>query len=321
MMRSKIIGTMLGLGVACAVSACGPSSDCKCAGRDVNASVWGTAEGELMVAGYDGLERGLVKTSNGSGFGVSELFDVPLWRGWGTSLSDYWLVGGSVGRATVIHRTGGSALTFGVGSGGPPLTFARGIWGSGNDSMFVVGTGGAIAHFDGSVWARQESPVAQDLHDVWGTADDDVFAVGSAGALLHFDGSSWRSLEPPPELAATASLNAVWGSSAEDVFVVGEAEPEQSHVILHYDGVAFRVVHEGDRGLLGVHGAGPGRVVAVGGKRVGSGIEAEILSFDGSDWTEVPSSAGTFLWDVWVDADGSGYTVVGPEDTILHQAF
>jgi hypothetical protein len=185
----------------------------------------------------------------------------------------------------------------------------------------VVGTGGAIAHFDGSAWIPQQSPVEEDLHDVWGSADDDVFAVGTAGALLHFDGSTWSALELPLEPPKTATLNAVWGSSATDVFVVGETELEQSHVILHYDGVAFSVVHEGDRGLLGVHGAGPDRVVAVGGKRAGSGIEAEILEFDGSEWTHATTSAKMFLWDVWVDADGSGYTVVGPEDIIQHQGF
>jgi hypothetical protein len=159
--------------------------------------------------------------------------------------------------------------------------------------------------------------VALDLHDVWGVSADSVFAVGEGGAIVHFDGRAWSSLESP----IAANLSAVWGSSAEDVFIVGETEPEQAHAILHYDGVSVTVVEQGDRALLGVHGTAADHVVAVGGKRVGSRVEAAILKFDGSEWSDVPTGIDTFLWDVWVDADGSGYTVVGPEDTLQHLSF
>jgi hypothetical protein len=319
MLASRIIQTALLTAAAYGASACGPTSDCKCGGGEVNASIWGTAEGDLLVAGYTGLDRGLLKTSSDGGFTVSEFFEQPLWRVWGTSVSDYWLVGGSTGRATVVHRSDGPVQIWGETSNGAPIESATGIWGSANDSVFVVGTGGAIAHFDGSNWNAQVSPVKEDLRDVWGSADNDVFAVGKGSSLLHYDGETWGLLPPPSGLPADANLNAVWGSGPDDVFVVGETEVEQAHVILHYDGSSFSIVREGKRSLLGVHGTGPNRVVAVGGQRVGSGVEAEVLTFDGVEWTEARSSAETFLWDVWVD--DPGYTVVGPENTLLRQAL
>lgn len=297
--------------------ACGPSTACNCDNDDVNASIWGAQDGALLVAGYTGSDTGFVKTSSKARLDEGDFYELPLWRGWGKTASDYFLVGGSAGKASVLHRVPGRLQIWGAGGIAAPVDGARAIWGVDNESVFVVGDAGAIAQFDGFGWNAQESPVAEDLRDVWGSAADDVFAVGRNGALLHFDGTEWSSLPSP----TVADLNAVWGSSGTDVFVVGETEAEQSHVILHYDGESWSIVHEGQGGLLSVHGSAAERVVAVGGQRNGAGIDAVILKFDGIEWSEASSGAGTFLWDVWLNADGERYTVVGPRETLEELAF
>jgi hypothetical protein len=316
MSGSTILKALLLVTLA-STTACGPSSACKCDGGDVNASIWGADDGTLLVFGYTAADMGFVRTSAGAGFVEGDLFELPLWRGWGSSASDYFVLGGSVGSASVAHRTPQRMQVWGQSGASAPVNSALSLWGTSSDSVFVVGSGGAIATFDGVDWTARDNAVKEDLRDVWGSAADDVFAVGRHGTLLHFDGVEWAPFESP----TTADLNAVWGSSAEDVFVVGETEAEQSHVILHYDGQSWSVVHEGAGGLLGIHGSAPDRVVAVGGARQGDSVHAVILTFDGSEWTEVSSSAGTFLWDVWVAADGQRYTVVGPRQTLENQAF
>ena len=316
MSGSTIRKALLLLALA-STTACGPSSACKCDSGDVNASIWGADDGTLLVAGYTGGDAGFVRTSTGKAFVDGDLFELPLWRIWGSTASDYFVVGGSAGSASVAHRTAQRVQVWGQSGGTAPVTSALGLWGASTDAVFVVGAGGAIARFDGLGWTAQDNAVKEDLRDVWGSAADDVFAVGRHGTLLHFDGVSWAPHESP----TTADLNAVWGSSATDVFAVGETEAEQSHVILHYDGEAWSVVHEGAGALLGVHGSAADRVVAVGGTRNGSSVEAVVLTFDGSEWSELSSSAGTFLWDVWVSAGGDRYTVVGPRETLEDQAF
>lgn len=53
----------------------------------------------------------------------------------------------------------------------------RAIWGSGS-SVFAVGAGGTILHYDGTSWSAQTFSVPISLNGVWGTSSSNVFAVG-----------------------------------------------------------------------------------------------------------------------------------------------
>ena len=78
---------------------------CGCTGLDVNASVWGTADGNSFVVCYNGLDHRMAKTSTGSGFNATEWAPL-LGRGWGSGASDYFVVTVSVGSAGApnLHR-------------------------------------------------------------------------------------------------------------------------------------------------------------------------------------------------------------------------
>ncbi|MBX3212208.1 MAG: hypothetical protein KF850_09260 [Labilithrix sp.] len=107
-----------------------------------------------------------------------------------------------------------------------------GIWGSGPDDVWTVGSNGAVFHWDGSTWSaeRVETDAGQPrpLFGIWGTGPDDVWAF-SATDLLHSrgwtkSGADFSSFEVIKRPGATSylpiGLRAVWGSSSTDVWVL-----------------------------------------------------------------------------------------------------
>jgi len=291
-------------------------SDCDPCGDDwvVNADIWGAPEGDLFVAGYRG-HQGLLRRFDGSAW-------IPIYEGavsfrsmWGTSAQDFYVLDLT---AALLHFSSGgwevTALAGGIDAG-VPIAYAEALWGTDDDDLFVAGGGGMILHFDGVTWQPMPTPTTAALKGLWGSAHDDVLAVGDLGTILRFDGMAW-SLIPSP---TTADLTAVWGASADNVFIAGVVTSEVSHVILHFDGSNVTVMHEGDKALLGLHGAGPDCVYAVGAKRGSGGVSDGVFRFDGTRWHEGSAGVSQFLWDVWANPDGS-YIAVGPDDTIARRS-
>src|SRR5262249_3179661 len=120
--------------------------------------------------------------------------------------------------------TGGLGGTGGTGGGmtgdrvcsmdnwcwGNPMPHGNGVrarWGQPQAGLWVVGTLGIIAHWDGSSWRNTPSGTTKTLNHVWGTGPNDIWAVGDAGALLHWNGTSWTSFD-----GATETLLGVSGS-------------------------------------------------------------------------------------------------------------
>ncbi len=278
----------------------------------VNADIWGSPDGQMFIAGYRGFQGLLRRFDQGTW--------VPIYEGggalmsmWGTSSEDFFLVDV---QATVLHYDHGTWQTWALNSGadgGLTIGQAFALWGTANDDVFVAGAGGAILHFDGVAWLPMSTPTRARIKGLWGSSHDNVIAVGDEGTILRFNSGHWYLLPSP----TTAQLNAVWGAAADNVLIVGEVIPEVSHVILRFDGQAVSVVHEGDKALLGIPGSAADRSYAVGARRNDSSISGGVFRYDGATWTEQSVHVGQFLWDVWVDPDGS-YTLVGPEDTIVN---
>ncbi|MCZ7683409.1 MAG: hypothetical protein M5U28_33340 [Sandaracinaceae bacterium] len=97
---------------------------------------------------------------------------------------------------------------------------ALGVWASGSDDVYFVGSG-QVAHCasapcdDASRFAI--TPVGAVLYALWGAAPDDVVAVGGDGVVLEYDGSGWIEVRHGGPL-----LRGVGGRSSEEVFAVGE---------------------------------------------------------------------------------------------------
>jgi len=144
------------------------------------------------------------------------------------------------------------------------------VWSASATSVFAVGDGGKILHYDAASWTAQASPIPVPLTGVWGSSGTNVWTVGLGGTLLRYDGISWTA----PPSPTGVDLFAVWGSSASDVFAVGDAG-----TILHYDGTSWTVQTTGTaQGFLGVWGASASDVFAVG----DSGL---VFHYNGSAWS------------------------------------
>jgi hypothetical protein len=296
-------------GAGCRAMGSGPCDSC--GDNDVvNLDVWAAPEGDLFVAGYRAGQGLLRRFANGAW--------VPFYQGgfvltstWGTSAQDFFVL--DMYDAMLHYRHGSwETWTFALPDAGPAIGQAWALWGTANDDLFVAGLSGIILHFDGVAWQPMTSPTTNGLKGMWGTTHDNVIAVGAQGTIVRYDGAAW-SLVPSP---TTAELNAVWGSSATDVFIVGDTAPGIAHVILHFDGNAVTVMHEGESGLRGIHGTGPDRVFAVGGTRGVDRDSGSVLRFDGATWRAQPVAVDQRLWDVWVNPDGSAI-LVGPGNTIV----
>src|SRR5207244_12032612 len=130
------------------------------------------------------------------------------------------------------------------------------VWSASATSVFAVGDGGKILHYNGTNWTAQASPIPVPLTGVWGSSGTDVWAVGLGGTLLRYDGISWTGQTSPTGV----NLFAVWGSSASDAFAVGDGG-----TILHYDGTTWTAQATGTgQDFLGVWGTSGSDVFAVG---------------------------------------------------------
>jgi hypothetical protein len=310
-MRRGLLVAFPLFGVWCSV---GCTTDDPNADYMVNASIWGSPEGQIFVAGYNGTDRpvarrGFLKTLTPEGLVTLHDTEEELWDVWGTNSSDFFALGSAASHFTVFHQHGGQWDAW--NSSDVQWAIGR-IWGTAPDDVFGVDGRGNISHFGGTSWERMQSPTEAALEAVWGTSSQNVIAVGAGGTIVRYDGSVW-TLEASP---STAKLRGIWGSSPTDVFVIGETVAERTHVILHYDGNAWSPVHEGEPNLLGIHGSGPSCVYAVGGKRDGNAVRSGVLFFDGKTWIQTADDAGQFLWDVWV-TPACGFYAVGPDDTLI----
>ncbi|MBK6462831.1 MAG: hypothetical protein IPF92_17765 [Myxococcales bacterium] len=109
-----------------------------------------------------------------------------------------------------------------------PLHAFTAVWGSSKNDVWAVGSGGTIAHFDGTNWALTESGVRNTFFAVWGSGPNDVWAVSDSQVILHCSGfrgpqTTWEAVPTPLPVASSAYIDAIWGSSPTDIRIGGRA--------------------------------------------------------------------------------------------------
>ncbi len=170
-----------------------------------------------------------------------------------------------------------------------------GIWGSGPDDIFAVGTVGTVLHFDGSQWRHMESGTSITLESVWGSGPNDVYAAGwggeATGLVIHYDGTRWSSVLNFED----ADLHSVWGSGPNDVYV----DSSDANIPYHFNGTRWRAIDYGvEIHTYGIGGSGPDDV-HIGGQ----------IHFDGESWQPVTGVWGSPM-DIWGFAPDNAYLVV-----------
>ena len=100
----------------------------------------------------------------------------------GSTWADIYAVGG----ATVLHFSSAVWDTLIT----PPLGFTSSqslfdVWASYND-VWIVGDGGTLLHYDGTLWTLTTAEGAPSLTSVWGSSGTNLYAVGKGGVILHY---------------------------------------------------------------------------------------------------------------------------------------
>ena len=135
-------------------------------------AVWGSAKDDVWVVGYNPQKLGMDAHDLDSLVGAAE-------------------ARGAAGTVSVIHLTpaGWQELKS------PSAEHWLGVWGAAANDVWVVGTKGAILHWDGRALTAVKSPATRALLAVRGTSAQNVWAVGEE--WVHWDGKAWTRVDAP----------------------------------------------------------------------------------------------------------------------------
>lgn len=206
------------------------------------------------------------------------------------------------------------------------LAFAA-IWGTSAADIWAVGTGGAIAHYDGAKWSLTPSGTKQSLQAIWGSSRDDVWVTSTPGVILRgaLGGASpsWEIVSPPLADYATVTasrgklVSTVWGWSKDDVLFGGEAfapraaDPPQTQWRASDSGfvpISGCVRNGSCPTIRSIWGTGPSHIWAVG--AAGHTRHASAIDEAGApEWTELDSQTTSELLSVWGAGGGEVWTV------------
>lgn len=181
--------------------------------------IWGASPGDVWAVGGTVDKNGFAWRVSGDDVEpeptvpASVVADAAIWKMFGTSASDAWLVGS----AGVSFHWDGSALTpedTGVGSS----LFT--VHASGDRVAAVGGLAtGFIVENDGAGFSPAVEAAPYGLTGVFLAEPDHGYAVGQYGLTYRRDAEGWR--EEDNELARSEDLHAVWIDPSGGVWAVG----------------------------------------------------------------------------------------------------
>jgi hypothetical protein len=132
------------------------------------------------------------------------------------SRDECWAIGWGIGAGYVAHFKSGkwTAQKTGVLTVNSPKNLPFAISMVSNSDGWVVGSDGAILHYDGSSWKESHSPAKETLKAVEMVDRTHGWAVGENGGVYRYDGSQWQTYKNYHgiELASLSALSAheVW---------------------------------------------------------------------------------------------------------------
>jgi hypothetical protein len=150
-------------------------------------ALWGTNANNVYGAGTNGV---VFHYSNSAWTSQSTTTNHVLTGIWGTDDTHITTVGRQTSNqnAPVLVQFDG---TWHDNSPMLPATLGMrrltSVWGSANNDIYVVGDGGALAHYDGTSWVMQGlegTTLATNLTGIGGVGREVVFAVGVGGTVL-----------------------------------------------------------------------------------------------------------------------------------------
>jgi hypothetical protein len=201
-------------------------------------------------------------------------------------------------------RWSSSALPAGLSS-----TIAAASVGPASNVWAVTEVGGDILHWDGSRWAIADHVPGSGLMftGITPVSNTDVWAFGSSSAgpgigTWHFDGTTWTQVT-----GSAVGLVSASAVSATDVWGIGStARGPSGDILTHYNGTSWkRVTAPALTGLefYSILAQSSTDVWATAGN--GHGGAAQLVHFDGSQWTSIGSPYPTATLSYFAP-DGQG---------------
>jgi len=102
------------------------------------------------------------------------------------------------------------------------------IWGTGPNDVWVVGSHGFAARYDGTSWTVHRPDTLLALYSVWGSGPSDVWAGNTGEAFFHWDGTTWKQSSLGLADDDPRAVLRLAGSGPEDVFALLEPNGEFS---------------------------------------------------------------------------------------------
>ena len=250
--------------------------------------------------------------------------------------NDIWIVG-STRKTEGVIRTGaehwdGSSWsqvpTPDVGAGENAL---NGVDASASKDVWAVGYSGhntLIEHWDGTQWRVVTSPNADTngdnaLTSVDALSSTNAWAVGSSrtdisrkSLIQRWNGTSWTIVSSPNPGTLSNSLLGVAATGPNDIWAVGWKNSGDGlrSLLLHYDGTGWTEgatvpkVGTGDNVLTGVSAVSNDDVWATGYYIDGTQYKTLTLHFNGTTWSQVPSTNGADGTNILTGVDASSPT-------------
>ena len=107
-----------------------------------------------------------------------------------------------------------------------PMVDYYAVSGSGANDVIIVGSGGTILRWNGTMLATEMSGTTKDLRSVIAVTPMLAYAVGESGTILRWDGTSWKSEmlpEPPADMGPPPDLSTPIGDGGIVDAAVGDA--------------------------------------------------------------------------------------------------
>ena len=184
-------------------------------------NIW--AVGEMHFSGNDTLYD--VAQWNGLQWNLLKASGFPAYAVYAFSSNDVWI------GTTAPHHWNGQAWS-GYNVTGIFNGYIKKMWGTSSSNLYIVGTNGSIAHFNGTTWTKMESGTNVDLLDIWGGSDGSiVWACGwkdqslTHRVLLKYTGQSWEKIHVKTDAfvwddTLSGNPKAVWTNDNKRLFVL-----------------------------------------------------------------------------------------------------
>lgn len=253
------------------------------------------------LAIWNGQKWQLIRIYFNTVCGQSNLTPYPATAIFALSDTDIWIAGA------------GQVVRFNGHSQNPPTcvesptSFAiNRLWGNNANSMYVVGDGGSIAHYNGNNWTKIESGTTLDVRDIWGAQNTNTSAweiYATAGnplispdrEIIQISGTTVQAILAQ---GIGGGLNGIWFSPEHYYWAVGdgtwEKHPTLTDAIWHSQTLTSYTIDA-------VRGNGINDVFMC-------GAYGEVLHFNGVSWKSYQTQTG--IAGVYLGLAGPGNTVI-----------